>query len=264
MQEMDDQIDQDNAPVLRRIRFFRPGVISGTVGMVAAFRASYVFRQKPIPSHKVPDSWGFEVETLRTAEQAQLTLRDAGAPLFQYEVLWERPAQAGDGEGPEVATAQLFPQRADGRLDFDFVQRRGLEQRMREFRVSGDILENILQNEVEDGLNGPDFPDNEEARLPPSAKKIASFEDWIENPKPSPSWTISIHFYSVPVPGREDGYALLALRWDDNWENWQWEVHGAVEGVRLQEEAARELMKKYAREHIGSEDGFERFLKEYL
>jgi hypothetical protein len=92
----------NNQPVvLRRIRFFRHGGIGGTVGMVSAYRASWVFRQKPVPSHRLPESWGFEVETLRHPKEAQLALRATGAPLFDYEVLWERPAKPGEGEGPE-------------------------------------------------------------------------------------------------------------------------------------------------------------------
>ena len=88
-------------PVLRRIRFYLPGTISGTLGMTSAYRASWVFRQKVVSSHRPPDSWGFEVETLRHPKEAQLALRATGAPLFRYEVLWERPAQPGEGEGPE-------------------------------------------------------------------------------------------------------------------------------------------------------------------
>lgn len=95
-------IDENtNRPqILRRIRFFLPGQISGTIGMTSAYRASWVFRQKPKPSHRPPDSWGFEVETLMYPKEAQLALRATGAPLFRYEVLWARPAQAGEGEGP--------------------------------------------------------------------------------------------------------------------------------------------------------------------
>ena len=92
---------ENKPPTLRRIRFFLPGTIGGTVGMVSAYRASWVFRQKPVPSHRYPESWGFEVETLRHPKEAQLDLRATGAPLFQYEVLWERAARPGEGEGPD-------------------------------------------------------------------------------------------------------------------------------------------------------------------
>lgn len=87
--------------MLRRIRLFLPGQISGTLGMTSAYRASWVFRQKPTPSHRPPESWGFEVETLRHPKEAQLALRATGAPLFHCEVLWERPAREGEGEGPD-------------------------------------------------------------------------------------------------------------------------------------------------------------------
>ena len=88
--------------VLRRIRFYLNGVISGTIGMTTAYRASHVFRQKVVASHRPPESWGFEVETLRHPKEAQLALRATGAPLMRYEVLWKRPARPGEGEGPRV------------------------------------------------------------------------------------------------------------------------------------------------------------------
>lgn len=88
-------------PVLRRIRFYRLGAISGTIGITSAYRASWVFRQTVSPSHWPPDSWGFEVETLRHPKEAWLALKAAGVPLFCYEVLWERPARPREGEGPE-------------------------------------------------------------------------------------------------------------------------------------------------------------------
>lgn len=87
---------------LRRIRFYLPGSISGTLGMMSAYRASWVFRQKIIPSHRPPESWGFEVETQRHPKEAQLALRASGAPRFNYEVMWERPARPGEGEGPDL------------------------------------------------------------------------------------------------------------------------------------------------------------------
>jgi hypothetical protein len=96
-------IDENtNRPqILRRIRFFLPGQISGTIGMTSAYRASWVFRQKPTPSHRPPNSWGFEVETLLPPKEAQLALRATGAPLFHCKVLWERPARDCESEGPD-------------------------------------------------------------------------------------------------------------------------------------------------------------------
>lgn len=87
---------------LRRIRFYLPGSISGTLGMTSAYRASWVFRQKVISSHRPPESWGFEVETQMHPKEAQLALRASGAPRFNYEVIWERPARPGEGEGLEL------------------------------------------------------------------------------------------------------------------------------------------------------------------
>jgi hypothetical protein len=87
--------------VLRRIRFFCRGGIGGTVGIVSAYRASWVFRQKPVPSHRHPESWSFEVETLRHPKEGQLALKATGTPLFDFEVLWERPGRPDEGEGPD-------------------------------------------------------------------------------------------------------------------------------------------------------------------
>ena len=89
-------------PVLRRVRYYIKGTIGGTLGMSSEYRAGWVFRQKPSPSHKMPESWGFEVETLRHPKEGVLDLKAAGCPTFKYEVLWERPAQPGEGEGPEM------------------------------------------------------------------------------------------------------------------------------------------------------------------
>lgn len=91
----------NSVQVLRRIRFYMAGDITGTIGMTTAYRASHVFRQKVLASHRQPESWGFEVETLRHPKEAQLALCATGAPLMRYEVLWERPARPGEGEGPD-------------------------------------------------------------------------------------------------------------------------------------------------------------------
>ena len=85
------------APVLRRVRYYQNGMISGTTGIVSAYRASWVFRQKFVASHNVPESWGFEVETLRHPKEGALALQAMGCPMFKYEVLWERPARARQG-----------------------------------------------------------------------------------------------------------------------------------------------------------------------
>lgn len=88
-------------PVLRRNRFYRLGAISGTIGIASAYRASWVFQQTVLPSHWLPDSWGFEVKTLRHPKKAGRSLKAARVPLFCYKILWEPPARPRDGEGPE-------------------------------------------------------------------------------------------------------------------------------------------------------------------
>jgi hypothetical protein len=88
-------------PVLRRVRYFMNGEISKIFGIVFMNRAGWVFRQQPVPSHHAPETWGFEVETLRNPKVGVLVLKAAGCPTFKYTVLWERPARPGEGEGPE-------------------------------------------------------------------------------------------------------------------------------------------------------------------
>jgi hypothetical protein len=88
------------APILRRLRLWKPGGFGGTTGMIAAHRASWAFRQKPVPSHDAPHSWGLEVETLMLPAEALLAFEATGEKGWQVTELWSRPAAKGDGEGP--------------------------------------------------------------------------------------------------------------------------------------------------------------------
>jgi hypothetical protein len=87
-------------PVLRRLRLWKPGSIGGTMGIIAAHRGSWAFRQKPVPSHDQPNSWGFEVETLMLPSEALLALEATGEKGWRVTELWSRPARPGEGEGP--------------------------------------------------------------------------------------------------------------------------------------------------------------------
>ena len=88
-------------PVLRRVRYFMNGEISEIFGVVFINRAGWVFRQQPAPSHQAPETWGFEVETLRQPKEGVLNLKAAGCPTFNYEIIWERPARSGECVFPE-------------------------------------------------------------------------------------------------------------------------------------------------------------------
>ena len=94
-------------PVLRRVRFFMSGEISEIFGTVFINRAGWVFRQQPVPSHQAPETWGFEVETLRHPKEGVLDLKAAGCPFFKYEVIWERLAKSDEGEYPELNQHRL-------------------------------------------------------------------------------------------------------------------------------------------------------------
>ena len=89
-------------PILRCVRFFLNGEVSKIFGIVFINRASWVFRQQPVLSLRAPETWGFEVTTLRHPKEGVLDLKAAGCPIFNYEVIWERRAESGEGEYSEL------------------------------------------------------------------------------------------------------------------------------------------------------------------
>jgi hypothetical protein len=132
-----------------------------------------------------------------------------------------------------------------------------------------DLLEQILaperdEDETEE-LDRLEALDYEVDRLPGSATEVASFEDYVDNAPPSPSWHIEAYYFLVPLPSIEDGFALLELDWDDNWGRWTWTVEGTLEMAESRDEAARRLMYNFAKSRLSDGDtAFDIFLSDFI
>ena len=81
---------------------FRRRPISATSGMIWAHTAKWVFRQTPDKSDAGYGYIGFEVSTRRHPYAAKEALEAATGKDWEMRVLWSRPANDGEGEGPKT------------------------------------------------------------------------------------------------------------------------------------------------------------------
>lgn len=113
-----------------------------------------------------------------------------------------------------------------------------------------DLVEQIitpdeLEDDAEDPLTDRYFGKSHALlQIPPSAKKVASFEAEI-NHSPGLTWQVDLTLFIVAVPTIEDAFALLCLDWDDNWGRWEWRCEGAVIGAASEGEAKEALLGVY-------------------
>ena len=127
------------------------------------------------------------------------------------------------------------------------------------------IFHKVFETEIPENLdlfNSTDHSELEELN-PPDAIEVAEFSDEVEN------WTTlkqQSYFYVCKVPILKDTFLLFAINWDDNWERWERQSWGAVEGLDTHENASNVLLKHFANENLNNaEEGkWKRFLLKYI
>lgn len=107
---------------LYRLHFKRRPV-SATSAMIWANAASWVFRQKPHPRHGENGFTGFEVETRQHPIAAKQALEKATGKPWEMFLLWSRPVESNEGEGPITGENPWEDGWPVKRLDDDAIQR---------------------------------------------------------------------------------------------------------------------------------------------
>jgi hypothetical protein len=80
-----------------------------------------------------------------------------------------------------------------------------------------------------------------EASLPKDAIEIGVLEDMVSN---WTSWKIEVHYYLVPLRDQQHQWALVMIRWDDNWGRYEWESGARGSGFKSAKDARRTMVRR--------------------
>lgn len=127
------------------------------------------------------------------------------------------------------------------------------------------IFHKVFEKEIPEDLdlfNSADHSELEELN-PSDAIEVAEFSDEVEN---WTTWKQQSYFYVCKVPILKDTFLLFAINWDDNWERWERQSLGAVEGLDTHKNASNVLLKHFANENLNNaeESKWKRFLLKYI
>lgn len=86
-----------------------------------------------------------------------------------------------------------------------------------------------------------------QASLPKGAIELGVLEDMVSN---WTSWKIEVHYYLVPLLKQEHQWALVMIRWDDNWGRYEWESGARSSGFASAADAGRTMVRRLF-EHRG-------------
>lgn len=128
-------------------------------------------------------------------------------------------------------------------------------------KLPSDILDHILMpisdndddNEDENELSKSEAEEFELGRLPANAVLVWHFEDEVYH-SPGLTWYLSCNYFTVPVKGQANTFALLALNWDDNYGEWEWRIDGGVSGASSIHVAAKYFKKLCEDRHTESNE----------